>query len=320
MTMVVISGSVAFDFLMRFPGNFHDYLPRNHEDPFALSFLVDGMVRRRGGTAANIAYTLGLLGEHPYILATVGEDFGDYRAWLEQHGVNTQLVKVVPNEHTAAFFGVTDLMQSQLGMFYPGAMAHARELSLFDLPQRPDLLVVSPEDPETMRKRVREAKALGIPFCYDPGQQTVRLTGEDLREGIDGARTACFNEFEYRIIAQKTGWDVEIMRRKAQVVIITKGELGSTIYTADERYEIPIAPLRHMADPTGAGDAYRAGFIKGMLLGVDLATAGRMGALAAAYCVEAQGPQSHRFDWHEFARRYQEVFGQPILPARESEG
>ncbi len=312
MARVVISGSVAFDFLMRFPGDFHDFLPRNRDEPFALSFLVDGMVRRRGGTAPNIAYTLALLGERPQVLAAVGEDFREYRDWLEAHGVDTSAIRVIPGEHTAAFFGVTDLRQSQLGMFYPGAMTHARDLSLFDLPQRPDVVVVSPEDPETMRKRVREAKAMGVDFCYDPGQQVVRLSGDDLREGIEGARAVCFNEFEYGIVQQKTGWDVDAMRRRARTVVITKGELGSHIYTDGDEVQVPIAPIRHMADPTGAGDAYRGGFIKGMLLGLTPAQAGRMGALAASFCVEARGPQSHTFTWEAFTARYQEAFGEPF--------
>lgn len=312
MPRVVISGSVAFDYLMRFPGDFHDFLPRQHDEPFALSFLVDGMVRRRGGTAPNIAYTLALLGERPQILAAVGEDFGDYRAWLEEHGVDTTAVRVIPGEHTAAFFGVTDLRQSQLGIFHPGAMSHARELSLFDLPQRPDIVVVSPEDPETMRKRVREAKAMGVAFCYDPGQQVVRLSGDDLREGIAGARAVCFNEFEFGIVQQKTGWDLAAVRAQADLVVVTKGELGSTVYTDGQVHHIPIAPLRHMADPTGAGDAYRGGFLKGLLLGFDPGVAGRMGAVAAAFCVEARGPQSHTFSWEAFAARYQEAFGQPL--------
>ncbi len=312
MARVVISGSVAFDFLMRFPGDFHDFLPREHDEPFALSFLVDGMVRRRGGTAPNIAYTLALLGGQPQILAAVGEDFADYRAWLEAHGIDTSTVRVIAGEHTAAFFGVTDLRQSQLGMFYPGAMHHARDLSLFDLPERPEVVVISPEDPETMRKRVREAKAMGVAFCYDPGQQVVRLSGDDLREGIDGARAVCFNEFEYGLIAQKTGWDVNAMRQRADIVVITKGELGSHIYTDGQEFRIPVAAVRHIADPTGAGDAYRGGFIRGMLLGLGPDVAGRMGALAAAYCVEARGPQSHTFTWEDFRTRYQAAFGQAL--------
>ncbi len=314
---VVLSGSVAYDYLMRFPGAFRDYLPKGDEDSFALSFLVDQLVRRYGGVAPNIAYTLALLGERPVILATVGEDFEPYRLWLEEHGVDTSAIRVIPGEHTASFFGVSDLRQSQLGVFYVGAMLHARELSLLDLPFRPDLVVISPDDVEAMRKRVQECRALEIPYIYDPGQQIVRLSGEDLRQGIEGARALFLNEYEAHLLHQKTGWDLDHWRQRVQdFVVVTRGAQGSTIYTREQQWDIPIAPPRQVADPTGAGDAYRGGFLKGYLHDVDLPTCGRMGALAAAFCVEAQGPQSHHFTWETFRERFHQVFGYelPELP------
>ncbi len=309
---LVLSGSVSYDYLMRFPGAFRDYLPKNNTDSFALSFLVDQLVRRYGGVAANIAYTLALLQERPAILATVGEDFDAYRDWLESHGVDTSPIRVVPGEHTASFFGVSDLKQSQLGVFYIGAMLHARELSLMDLPYRPDLVVISPDDVEAMRKRVQECKALNIPYFYDPGQQIVRLSGDDLRQGIEGARALFLNEYEAKMLTKKTEWDLATWREKVDFVVITLGQEGSRIYTRDEELSIPIAPPRQVADPTGAGDAYRGGFLKGYVHGLDLATCGRMGALAASYCVEAQGPQSHHFTWEAFRERYRVVFGETL--------
>ncbi len=313
---VVLSGSVAYDYLMRFPGAFREYLPKNHTEPFALSFLVDHLVRRYGGVAPNIAYTLALLGERPTILATVGEDFEPYREWLEQHGVDTSAVRVIPGEHTASFFGVSDLQQSQLGVFYIGAMLHARELSLMDLPYRPDLVVISPDDVEAMRRRVEECQALGIAYFYDPGQQIVRLSGEDLRQGIEGARALFLNEYEAKMLAKKTGWDLDTWREKVDFVVVTLGPEGSRIYTREEEHIIPIAPPRQVADPTGAGDAYRGGFLKGYVHDLDLPTCGRMGALAASYCVEAQGPQSHHFTWETFRVRYHEVFGETLPEMR----
>lgn len=315
---VVLSGSVAYDYLMRFPGAFRDYLPRDQEASFALSFLVDQLVRRYGGVAPNIAYTLALLGERPTILAAVGEDFEPYRVWLEEHGVDTSAVRVIPGEYTASFFGVTDLRQAQLGVFYVGAMLHARTLSLLDLSFRPNLVVISPDDVEAMRKRVQECQALNLPYFYDPGQQIVRLSGEDLRHGIQAARALFLNEYEAQLLEQKTQWGLKEWReRVAEFVVITQGERGSTVYTREAEWHIPIVPARQVADPTGAGDAYRGGFLKGYLHGLDLATCGRMGALAASYCVEAQGPQSHAFTWEEFRRRFEEVFGYP-LPTLES--
>ncbi len=309
---VVLSGSVSFDYLMRFPGAFREYLPKNNAEPFALSFLVDQLVRRYGGVAANIAYTLALLGERPTLLAAVGEDFDTYREWLESHGVDTSAVKVVEGEHTASFFGVSDLHQSQLGVFYIGAMMHARTLSVLDLPARPDLVVISPDDMEAMRKRVQECRALGIPYFYDPGQQIVRLSGEDLRAGIEGATALFLNEYEAKLLTKKTGWSLEDWRQRVDFVVVTYGPAGSRIYTREEEHAVPIAPPRQVSDPTGAGDAYRGGFLKGYLHGLDLPTCGRMGALAAAYCVEAQGPQSHTFTWEAFRERYREAFGESL--------
>ncbi len=306
---VLLSGSVAYDYLMTFPGYFKDHILPEHLESLSLSFLVTSLVRRRGGIAPNIAYTLALLGERPAILATVGEDFDEYRAFLEQVGVDTRYIKVIPGESTASFFANTDMAQAQIASFYPGAMAHAATLSLTELDERPDLVVISPDDPDAMRRRVRECQTLNIPYFYDPSQQTVRLSGEDLLEGVEGAAALFCNEYEFALIQQKTGLKEADILRQVGLVVVTRGEKGASVYLEGQEVHVPPAPPRQIVDPTGGGDAFRGGFLKGHLHGLDVALAGRMGALAATYCLEAQGPQGHRYTPAEFLRRFEQVFG-----------
>ena len=314
---IVISGSVSYDYLMHFPGLFRTYLPDHQAEPFNLSFAVEGLTRRFGGVATNIAYTMALLGERPVVMAAVGEDFGPYHEWLTCHGVETRWIKVVPGEYTASFFGMTDREQSQLGMFYIGALRYAREVRLADLPFRPELVVVSPEDPATMAARIQECRDLGLPYAFDPGQQILRLEPETLRAGIETAFMLFVNEYEAELLARKTGWPLEDWRRRVPVVVVTRGPEGSVVYAAGREYRIPIAPPQRVVDPTGAGDAYRGGFLKAFLDGWDWATCGRFGALAATYCIEHEGPQEHHFTPEAFFQRYQEAFGP--LPERASE-
>lgn len=307
---VLLSGSVAYDYLMTFPGYFREHIIPDQLESLSLSFLVDSLVRRRGGIAPNIAYTLALLGERPAIFATVGEDFAEYRAFLEQVGVDTRYIKVIPGEATASFFANTDLAQAQIASFYPGAMAHAATLSLADLEERPDLVVISPDDPQAMRKRVQECKALGIPYFYDPSQQTVRFDGEVLLEGLDGADALFCNEYEFALIQQKTGLSAEEIRRRVPLVVVTRGAKGITITMKGEEIYVPAVPPRQVVDPTGVGDAFRGGFLKGYLHGLPLDLAGRLGALAATYCLEAQGPQGHTYTRDAFLARFREAFGE----------
>jgi len=316
---VLLSGSVAYDYLMTFPGYFRDHILPDQLDSLSLSFLVTSLVRRRGGIAPNIAYTLALLGERPAIFATVGEDFEEYRAFLEQVGVDTRYIKVIPGESTASFFANTDLAQSQIASFYPGAMAHAATLSIADLDERPDLVVISPDDPQAMRKRVQECKALGIPYFYDPSQQTVRFDGEALLEGVDGAAALFCNEYEFALIQQKTGLSAEEIRQRVPLVVVTQGEKGAVITFEGEEIAVPAVPPREVVDPTGVGDAFRGGFLKGYLHGLSLELAGRLGALAATYCLEAQGPQGHAYTREEFLARFRAAFGeQPADRVREA--
>ena len=308
---IVLTGSIAFDYLMTFPGHFSEHILPDHLDKISLSFLVDSMVRRRGGIAPNIAYTLTLFGEKPYLWATVGEDFKEYRTWLEEKGVHTAGVRVIPSEYTASFFVNTDLAHAQIASFYPGAMAHAAQLSLEEMVgNKPDLVVISPNAPDAMVQYARECQDLKFPYIYDPSQQIVRLTGDDLRLGIEGAQALFVNEYEFELVRKMTGWGQEEILdcESLSFMVVTHGKSGSTISTCQEEFEIPTVPPQAISDPTGVGDAFRGGFLAGYSRDLKLGTCGQMGALAASYCLEHTGTQGHTFTALEFIERYRRHF------------
>ncbi len=307
---IILTGSVAYDYLMTFPGHFRDHILVEKLDNISLSFLVESMVRLRGGNAPNIAYTLALLGKKPRLFATVGEDFEEYRLWLESRGVDTQWAKVVPGVYTASFFANTDRSNAQIASFYPGAMAYAAQLSLKDLDgERPELVVISPNDPEAMKRYVDECHALGLPYLYDPSQQIVRLSAEDLRKGIDGALALFVNDYEFALIQKATGLSAEQILEQVGFMVVTRGEQGAAVYAGGQEFHIPVAPPHRIIDPTGVGDAFRGGFLFGYSLGLDWETCGRAGALAATYCLEQQGPQGHAYTLEEFIQRFRDAYG-----------
>ncbi len=307
---IVITGSIAFDYLMSFPGNFLDHIKPDRLQKLSLSFLVDEMRKQRGGCAPNIAYTLALLGERPLIMGTAGRDFEDYRAWLEAQGVDTSAIRIIPDLFTASFFATTDQHQNQIASFYTGAMAHARDLSLHDLDRPVDLVIVSPNDPVAMDKYPAECKALGIPYIYDPSQQVVRAEADILRRGVEGADILIVNDYEFELLKDRIGMDDAAIRAAVKrAVIVTLGEKGAMIW-ADERIAIPPAPPRRVLDPTGVGDAFRAGLIKGLAMGLPWAICGRIGSLAATYVLETHGPQAHHYTIPEFVARYRRTFGE----------
>jgi len=317
---LVITGSVAFDYLMTFPGRFVEHLIPDQMSRLSVSFLVDEMRRVEGGCAANIAYGLALLGERPLLFATAGPDAAAYRERLESEGVDVSGLRICHDVYTASFFVSTDLDQNQVASFYTGAMARARELSIADLdPGDCALVAISPNDPEGMARYGRECRAAGIPFLYDPSQQVARLTGEDLASGVKGAAILIVNDYEMGILTSKTGWSVDEIREQVPVVIVTHGPEGSTIYLSDARSrhtrKIPAARLEKDAlDPTGVGDAFRAGLLRGMRAGVSWDVAGRMGSIAAVFGLESQGPQPPRYGIDEFVSRYERTFGpEPAL-------
>ncbi|MFN2111631.1 MAG: carbohydrate kinase family protein [Anaerolineales bacterium] len=306
---VALTGSIAYDYLMTFPGRFQEHILAEKLGSISLSFLVDRMVKRQGGVGPNIGYTMALLGGSPILFSTVGQDFGDYRAWLESHGVDTRGVQVIEDEFTASFFATTDLDNNQISSFYPGAMSHAPQVKLTDWKEDPlDLVVISPTDPVAMNQYIDESGQLGLPYLYDPSQQTVRLSGEELRRGVTGAYAMFVNEYEFCLIEKHTGLSLEEIKKMVELVVITLGDQGSLIYFDGKEIAVPAVPPQEIVDPTGVGDAFRGGFLTGMGFGLDLELCGMMGALAACYCLESDGPQSHYYSTPDFITRFREHF------------
>jgi len=308
---ILLTGSVAYDYLMTFPGYFRDHILPDKLDSISLSFLVDTMVRLRGGIAPNIAYTMALLGQRPRLWATVGEDFEEYRAWLESKGVETSGARVVPGVFTASFFVNTDQANAQIASFYPGAMAYAAELSLHELDDTPpDLVMISPNDPQAMNMYVDECQEMGVAYIYDPSQQIVRLSSEDLCKGILKAKALFVNDYEYALIEKMTGLETEsiLSANPEAFIVVTRGEKGATIYSQEAVFQVSIAPAEYIVDPTGVGDAFRGGFLSGLSHDLDLETCGQIGSLAATYCLEKLGPQGHDFEPKDFVVRYHSLF------------
>jgi adenosine kinase len=305
---IIVTGSIAFDYLMSFPGRFTEHFLPEHMARVSLSFLVDSMDKRRGGCAPNIAYTLALLGERPKLMATAGQDFDDYRRWLEAAGVDTSLVKEVDGKFTASFFCSTDTESNQIASFYTGAMANAGELS-FRTVEDCGLTIISPNDPGAMLQYAEECRTLGIPYIWDPGQQCARMSGEELKEGLTGATIVICNDYEFELIRQKTGLDEDAILAHSQALVITRGENGCWIVERAGRTDVPAVTPHRIVDPTGVGDAFRGGFIKGMARGADYTVCARLGSVAATYALEHLGGQSHAYTWPEFRQRYEDTFG-----------
>jgi adenosine kinase len=307
---IAVTGSMAYDYIMSFPGRFVDHILPDQIEILSVSFLVDSMRRERGGCGGNIAYNLALLGQRPLLIATVGQDAPEYVAWLRDQGVDTSGVLQLSDEFTASFFVSTDRDNNQIASFYTGAMAKASRLSFKDNnPEAIKFAIISPNDPVAMVKYARECRELGIPYIYDPSQQIPRLSPSELVEGIEGAKALIVNGYEFGMIKKQTGLSDEEIQRLTEVVAITRGERGSVVRTCDGTWEIPIASPRRLADPTGVGDAYRAGFITGMCCALPWDVVGRIGSLAAAYVLEEHGTQRHRYSLDSFCQRYRETFG-----------
>jgi adenosine kinase len=316
---IVVTGSLAYDYIMDFPGYFKDHILPDKVHMLSVSFLVDSMRRMRGGVAGNIAYSLALLGERPLVVGSAGQDFREYREWIERQGVDTSGVVEIEDEFTASCFINTDKANNQIVAFYAGAMGESKNLSLLDLGLgADDFVVISPTDPEAMIRYADECRQLGVPFMFDPGKQTPRLEGEHILAGLDGASVLIGNDYEFGMMARKTGRTEEELIESTPLTVVTRGEKGSTIYSNEpdgQEVEIPIAPITELADPTGAGDAYIAGMVFGLARDFPLPVAGRVAALTAAYAVEQRGCQEHHFTPADFAERYASAFG----PAPEIE-
>ena len=306
---IIVTGSIAYDYLMSFPGQFTEHFLPEHMSRVSLSFLVDTMDKRRGGCAPNIAYTLALLGERPRLMGTAGQDFEEYRRWLDAAGIDTSLVRVIDGKFTASFFCSTDAVGNQIASFYTGAMANAAELSFRTLADR-GIVIISPNDPGAMLQYAEECRTLGIPYVWDPGQQCARMSGDELRDGLVGATIVICNDYELELLRQKTGLDEGGILEHTRALVVTRGEHGCSIQETTGRTDVPAVTPHRIVDPTGVGDAYRGGFLKGLARGVSYEMCARLGSVAAAFALEHLGGQSHSYTWGEFKARYEGQFGE----------
>lgn len=307
---IFVTGSIAYDYIMVFPGRFRDHILADKMHVLSVSFLVDSLVRQFGGTGANIAYNLALLGEKPVLVGTVGEDFADYGARLSAVGVDTSAVCVIEKEHTASCFINTDLQDNQITAFYPGAMKHAATVSIRDAGATPnDIAVIAPNDPKAMVAAAAECTKAKIPYLYDPSMQIPRLTAEELEAGCAGAKILAGNDYEFGMMAEKMGISEADLRKRVPVTVMTKGEAGSLITVDGDEIEIPAAKPERVLDPTGAGDAFRAGLLAGVRRGFPWPLTGRLAALTAVYAIEHPGPQQHAYSMKEFIERFEGNFG-----------
>jgi adenosine kinase len=298
---------------MTFPGRFGDQLIAEQLDRISLSFLVDELQIRRGGCAANIAFGMGCLGLTPILVGAVGADFADYRSWLERHGVDCDSIHVSELHHTARFLCTTDEDHNQIASFYTGAMAEARLIELGPVAERLgglDLVLISPNDPDAMLRHTEEARRRGIPFAADPSQQLARMPGEDIRLLVDGAAYLFSNDYEKGLIEQKTGWSDEEVLDRVGVRVTTLGPKGVVIDRKGEpSLHVSPAPELGKADPTGVGDAFRAGFLAALGWGLPLERCGQVGNLTATHVLECVGGQEYELGQKVFRDRFADAYG-----------
>jgi adenosine kinase len=305
---IVISGSLAFDYIMTYPGSFQDHIIPDKTHVLSVSFLFDSLRRYRGGVAGNIAYNFALLGERPALVGAGGSDFGDYRAAFESLGIDTSCVVDVPSELTGSAFMSADLAGNQIAGFYPGASIAAAQLSVLDLGRGAVFGMVGATTREAMQRHAREFAESGCRLIYDASQQVVSLSADELREGIDQAWGVIGSDYEMAVIEQKTGLTIGDLVARVPFVGVTFAEHGSELHFDGRNVKIPAVTAEPLIEPTGGGDAYRAGLFKGLALGLPLEIAGRMGSLAATYAVERHGSQEHAYTPAEFIDRFGTVF------------
>ena len=310
---IAVTGSIATDHLMTFPGRFADQLVGDQLERLSLSFLVDELQIRRGGVAANIAFGMGALGLRPLLVGAVGRDFADYRSWLERAGVDTESVHVSELAHTARFLCTTDLDMCQIASFYPGAMSEAREIELAPVAARVgglDLVVISPNDPEAMLRHTAECRQRGYAFAADPSQQLARMDGDDIRQLCEGAAYLFCNDYEHGLLLQKTGWTDAELRSRVGVLVTTLGGKGARVQPAEgPGIDVPVVAEHAKADPTGVGDAFRAGFLGGLTWGLGNERCAEVGSLLATLALETVGTQEYVVDADALAR-FRSAFGE----------
>jgi adenosine kinase len=310
---IAVTGSIATDHLMTFPGRFTEQLVAGKIESVSLSFLVDRLEIRRGGIAANIAFGMACLGLRPILVGAVGPDFDDYRSWLERKGVDTASVHVSELQHTARFLCTTDTDQNQIASFYAGAMSEARNIELAPVAARTgglDLVVISPNDPQAMLRHTAECRERRISFAADPSQQLARMNGNEIRQLLDGAFYLFMNEYETALTAQKTGWSDDEVLARVQVRVTTTGQKGARIDRAGEpSLTIPAVQVERPADPTGGGDAFRAGFLSALAWGLSLERAAQLGNLVAVHALETVGPQEYDLPRGPLLERFAAAYG-----------
>ena len=307
---VIVTGSLAFDYIMNYPGVFADNIDPTKLHVLSVSFLAETLKKERGGTAGGISYNLALLDSNPILLATAGDDFDQYATFLKSAGVDLGHLKIIHEEATSMAMILTDKENNQITAFHPGVMNQADSLSLKDA--KGDFVVIAPTKPEAMRRTASECKELKIPYLYDPGMQLPRLSDEELLEGIEGAEILIANDYEMGLIRKRLKIEDLRFKNKVKLLITTLGAEGSIIESEGGIIKIEAAKPEKVVDPTGAGDAYRAGFLAGYLRGLDLKVCGQMGSIASCYVVEKYGTTNHRFTLIEFSKRYKKNFGEAL--------
>ena len=310
---IAVTGSIATDHLMRFPGRFSEQLLAEHLQKVSLSFLVDDLVVHRGGVAGNMAYAIGVLGGDATLVGAAGVDFTDYREWLESAGVNCANVLVSDTQHTARFVCTTDEDMAQIASFYPGAMSQARNIKLANVVAdvgTPELVIVGANDPDAMFAHTDECRALGLAFAADPSQQLARLSGEEIRRLVDGATYLFSNDYEWDLMQSKTGWTDADVLAQVGLRITTLGAKGVDIVGADgTNIHVGVVPETAQVDPTGVGDAFRAGFLTGRGAGLDLERSAQLGSLVAVLVLETTGTQNWSWDSAVARTRLAEAYG-----------
>lgn len=310
---IAVTGSIATDHLMRFPGKFSEQLLADHLQKVSLSFLVDDLVMHRGGVAGNMAFAMGVLGGNPTLVGAVGADFDEYRHWLTSHGVNCDSVLVSETAYTARFVCTTDEDMAQIASFYPGAMSEAANIKLADIVKQtgtPDLVIIGANDPEAMFLYTEECRGLGLAFAADPSQQLARLSGDEIRKLIDGATYLFTNDYEWDLLLQKSGWSEAEVMSQIQLRITTLGEKGVDLVGRDGTFvHVGVVPETRKEDPTGIGDAFRAGFLTGRDAGLSLERSAQLASLVATLVLEAPGPQEWSWDKESAMQRLADAYG-----------
>jgi adenosine kinase len=306
---IYISGSLAYDRIMDFPGRFSDHILPDKIHILNVCFTVNGMVEKFGGTAGNVAYSLSLLGERPLVLAAIGKDYWTYFEWLRQNGLPLEGIRIVEDEFTACAYITTDRADSQITGFNPGAMKYQTEHEFSDEETAGSICLIAPGNLRDMIEYAAACRNRGIPYICDPGQSLTQWDGKVLKDWIEGSTLLISNDYELELIIKMTGLDKKSLLGLTGTIITTTGEKGSLVSSACSDEDIGVAKVTSVVDPTGAGDAYRAGLVKGLAMGKDMLTSAKMGAVAAAYDVEKYGTQEHRFSYEDFLNRYRENFG-----------